>query len=84
MCRWLVTTMTSGGWAVMAAANCGARVAEDRGSRRGAAVGGGAEEEEVGEDAGGGFEAHAVEDGAAAGDGVDALDVAGERGAAEG
>src|ERR1035441_6254532 len=47
-------------------------------------VGNGAEEEEVGEDAGGGLETHAVEDVAAAGDGVDALDAAGEGWAAEG
>jgi len=43
-----------------------------------------AEQKKVGEDAGGGFEAHAVEDVAAAGDGVDALDVVGEGWAAEG
>src|ERR1035441_804037 len=47
-------------------------------------VGDSAEEEEVGEDAGGGFEAHAVEDVAAAGDGVYALDAVGEGWAAKG
>ena len=62
----------------------GAGLADDGDLVGGLLVGDGAEEEEVGEDAGGGFEAHAVEDVAAAGDGVDALDVAGEGRAAEG
>ena len=62
----------------------GAGVAEDGDLVGGLLVGDGAEEEEVGEDAGGGLEAHAVEDVAAAGDGVDALDAAGEGWAAEG
>ena len=62
----------------------GASVAEDGDLVGRLPVGDGAEEEEVGEDAGGGLEAHAVEDVAAAGDGVDALDAAGERWAAEG
>ncbi len=84
MWRWLVTTMTAGGWVRRAAENC-ARVSRMMGmASGGSGVGGVAEEEEVGEDAGGGFEAHAVEDVVAAGDGVDALDAAGEGGAAEG
>ena len=56
-------------------------VEEDDGSN---VLAGLAEEQEVGEDTGGGFQAHAIEDVAAAGDGVDALDAAGEGRAAEG
>ena len=77
-----VTTMTWGGLARRSARKV-ARVSR-RKMMVPALLAGLAEEEEVGEDAGGGFQVHAIEDVAAAGDGVDALDAAGESGAAEG
>ena len=67
----LLMTMTWGGWVKTWSAEGLAGLGDDRG-------GGRAEEEEVGEDAGLLDEAHLVEGGATAGDGVDALDVAGE------